>query len=388
MKHLCACLSLMLALAPAPRAQEQKARVRTEYMKSAKKTRVEANVLFVLNAPDQFLQLQLRAWHKGQQLDSPAEQIELDFVSFGKSPRYAANEDRRLVAVFDDGRVELGQLERIVMNSEKGGANALPTFARLRAAVAADDKLTMELMSVDIRPEQFVRLAGAARAEIQIGATRFALNDVHMGILREFASYVIPQGWTPQQVAGGAAGAGVAPPPGVAEPTRAETPSDANNAPLEDTLKWLKKELSKNGTITRNGRTERLETVAFSSCEIRYRVAPIVVQAPPGPATDLLNAPGYRYVPPTLDYSLNLADLDPQGVRAGMIDDGAMISFLTRDGAPKITKKTTDNSEGRVTLHYEDQKLSGGFLNLRKTQIAPDIAVALTHAIRLCQKAN
>lgn len=374
-RHTPRALIMLTAAALTLAAQPPRPRVQTEYMKSAKKTRVESNVLYVVNAPDQFLQLQLRGWFKGQQLAAPAEQIEIGFYSYGLAPKYEPGPLRQLTATADGQTLALGQLSHVVMVAEKKGAEGLPQFARLRETVG-EQKLKMELLHVDVSAAQFARLAKAERAELGFGATRFALNEVHLGIIREFAAHTIPAGWTP----GADAAAPAAP-----EAVSADTPSEANNAPLEETLKWLKKELSKHGSTTSAGRAQRLEVASFSSCKIRYRVAPVEGPAPPGAAGAMINAPGYRYIPPTHDYSLDLSDLDPRSVVAATSDDATAISFATRDGARKITEKITGNAVSRVELIYGDQHHASAVIVLRKTKTAPDIAAALTHAIKQCQ---
>ena len=54
-------LLLVFALPVCARAQS----VRTEYMKDSKQTAVETNLLYLLNTPEQFVEMQLRGLYKG-----------------------------------------------------------------------------------------------------------------------------------------------------------------------------------------------------------------------------------------------------------------------------------------------------------------------------------
>ena len=62
---------VLLILGVSPSGHAQGSGVHSEYMKDNKTTRVETNMLYVLNTPDQFVELMLRSWYKGDKLTAP-----------------------------------------------------------------------------------------------------------------------------------------------------------------------------------------------------------------------------------------------------------------------------------------------------------------------------
>jgi hypothetical protein len=164
-------------------------------------------------------------------------------------------------------------------------------------------------------------------------------------------------------------------------------PSKFAAATLEETLKFLKKELNRNaGTRSYGGQVERFEVVDFSSCKIRYRVAPVVALAAPyGSAPSPTAAGGSGFVPPTNDYYVNLADLDEASIGVPKGEKDSIIYFSTRNREPKIRHSRKSNSTGRVAVDYKDSMTGAGYFILRRTDAAPQIRHALIRAIQLCQ---
>src|SRR5437762_6569019 len=104
---------LLVAVCPARAQQPPQSHVFSEYMKDTKETRVETTMLYVGNTPEQFLQLQLRAWYPKQKLVQPAKRIGLDIYSFARAPLYQQEADWQLVAVADGETLALGRLDRL-----------------------------------------------------------------------------------------------------------------------------------------------------------------------------------------------------------------------------------------------------------------------------------
>ena len=78
--------SVVLMLATHLTCNAQGSGIHTEYMKGEKTTRVETNMLYVYNAPDQFVELVLRSWYKGEKLTSSATKVDVEVFSFSKTP--------------------------------------------------------------------------------------------------------------------------------------------------------------------------------------------------------------------------------------------------------------------------------------------------------------
>jgi hypothetical protein len=63
-------LPIMLVFVICVTCYAQGSGIHTEYMKGEKTTRVETSMLYVYNSTDQFVQLMLRSWYKGEKLTS------------------------------------------------------------------------------------------------------------------------------------------------------------------------------------------------------------------------------------------------------------------------------------------------------------------------------
>jgi hypothetical protein len=377
--HLIVLLCLLAVVCPAQPPQSPSSHITTEYLKDSKETRVSTNMLYVVNTPEQFLQLQLSAWYPKQQLVQPAKRISLDIFSYSRAPLYLREADWQVAVVADGETLELGRLAHTALRGEMqngketfyAGKQAvvgmqvpLPQRAQLRTTTPIGE-MTMEWLQLMIKPEQFARLAQAQQVELRFGSTRVVLNDVHKSIIREFTAAVTPVG---------ASLADATPP--------AAAPSEFANSSLPDVLSYLKKEMGRNGASNVHG---LFEPIAFSSCQIRYQVSPLITPAPPPGLGAIPNDPSYRYIPPTDEFYVNLADLSPDSVKVDADEKSAYISFETLNGQKKIRHARKDNSTGRVITSYNDVMEAYGSFSLRATKTAPQIGRALVQAIKLCQ---
>jgi len=179
--------------------------VRTEYMKDNKTTRVETNMLYVLNTPDQFVQFTLRSWYKGDKLTAPPAKVDLEVFSFSKNPLYKKDKDRSVTIVADGVESAMGNLSNTVMKGEtKNGVDSffavggnpnvgmqvpVPQSAQIKGGGNLNG-VTMEWMGLSMKPDQFLKLAKAARLEIRIGNTSLTLNDRQTEIVHNFASQI------------------------------------------------------------------------------------------------------------------------------------------------------------------------------------------------------
>jgi hypothetical protein len=200
-------LSLLL-LATCVTGNAQESGIHTEYMKDNKTTRVETSMLYVYNTPDQFVQLTLRSWYKGEKLTSAPTKVDLEVFSFSKDPLYKKDKDRALVIVADGQESPIGKLTNMVMKGETrngvdsffavgGNPNVgmqvpVPPSAQIKAGGNLNG-ITMEWMGISMKPDQFLKLAKAGKLEFRIGTTSLPLTDRQMEIIHNFANQITVQ---------------------------------------------------------------------------------------------------------------------------------------------------------------------------------------------------
>jgi hypothetical protein len=190
---------LIFALPVCARAQT----VRAEYMKDVKRTKVETNLLYLLNTPEQFVEVQFSTTYKGETLVKPPDKIEMTVWSVSKKALYRSS--GQLSAVADGERLKLGFNDPAVMTGEtKNGKDAfynerglglqvpIPAGATVRNAQGVNG-LTMEMLVFAFKPDQLEKIAGAKQVEFRLGDTTLAVTEGQMTILRDFASRLRPQ---------------------------------------------------------------------------------------------------------------------------------------------------------------------------------------------------
>jgi hypothetical protein len=339
-------LLLMLAVSASAFGQGQRARVRAEYDQERGHTHVAANVLYLLNTPEQFVELQLRGQYWGKRLLFTADEVSLEFYSFSAAAKYRDEKSRRLVAVLDGKEFDLGPATYKTISADKAG-ELLPKNARLSG------KPLLEVLIAKVEPAHASALADARRVEFRLSDLRLALDDEHMSILREFNSFV--------NLAPGAAipsGEGV-------EALMAELPPALKDAQINTTLKWLEESLFKHAVFSRNGYAWRLVPTHFSDCKIAYRIAQKRALGAVGP-------------PSVTVFSVDLADLDAESVRAVSYDGMTYVYLRTRGGEQKIRSAWPTDADHGFTR-------ASTTITLDDAKAAPGITAALAQAVRLCQ---
>src|SRR5260221_5652057 len=167
-RHRIVFLSLLMLLG-SPLASAQAPGVHTEYMKDNKTTRVETSLLYVQNAPDQFVELMLRSWYKGETLSKAPTRVDLEIFSLSKKPLYQG--DKALVLLADGQELPIGSVSDLVLTGEtKNGAETfygvrgnpnvgmqvpVPQSAEIKARGNGVSGLSLEWMGIDMKPEQF-----------------------------------------------------------------------------------------------------------------------------------------------------------------------------------------------------------------------------------------
>lgn len=161
------------------------------------------------------------------------------------------------------------------------------------------------------------------------------------------------------------------------KPTRVETPSDANNANLKDTLDWLKKQITKYAAPTRSpaGDLMTLDLAKFNSCHVEWHL---------DAHSGSLDAPGRPRTFPlySMYYSTELKDMDPESVE--VTESGDSLRFFTRNRKERITLNFQDDKTGRPNPFMIRQSASASF-ELKKNTLGTELKEALSHAIKLCQ---
>jgi hypothetical protein len=134
--------------------------------------------------------------------------VDLEIFSFSKNPLYKKDKDRSLVIVADGQESAIGNLTNMVMKGEtKNGVDTffavggnpnvgmqvpVPETAQIRTAGGLNG-VTMEWMGITMKPDQFLKLAKAAKLEFRVGATSLPLTDRHVEIIHNFANQITVQ---------------------------------------------------------------------------------------------------------------------------------------------------------------------------------------------------
>lgn len=360
-------------------ARAQETHVRRRYSNETRTTLVAADTLYVADTPAQFMALRLSCVYPNEGPPSaPPEHISLHLYSYAHAPLYRKDAAHRLTVEADGEALDFGLTgyalaggdgeETYGIEKSSGDVRTLlPPNARVRSA-NRDKSLVLEFMSgAGVTLEHLTKMSEARKLTLRIGGTSFTLTPEQHAVLREFTSAVTP--------AGGAARA--------AAPVNADIPGDvpsgANNATLDATLRWLKKELASEGRTTFGEVSESVELEALGGCQVRYRVASAGASSTS------------KVLPTATDFKFDLADLNPQSVhllsRASSRGNNSTVTFHTRDNEPRIKFATRVYAEGYAGRPlYESAASSGGFI-LRTGSAGTRVKAALLHAIKLCQPA-
>ncbi|MFL6331721.1 MAG: hypothetical protein ACJ754_00085 [Pyrinomonadaceae bacterium] len=348
-------------------------------MKSTNLTLVNSDSLYVINMPAQFMQLELAARYPSQGPPTQApDKVTLAFQSYATAPLYQKDESHRLAVKADAEVLDFGLMSYTGLREngrdtytadEKarlGISSPLPPVALVRAANKGQP-LTLESMSAtDVPLSRLTKLARASQVLMKIGDTVFALTPNQLGVLREFVAAVTP--------AGGAGAADVAPKADALN-VPPDVPSNANNAPLDSTLRWLKKELPRAGAKVGIGIPGQIEVGDFNGCQISYRVIPRFRNSPV--------SPGLVYA--VIEYQFDLADINPETVRAADLKDFSMLTFNTVNQEQKIKVISRANNSGMAGRTLDETWKAGAIIYLRDVNSAAQIKEAFVHAVGLCR---
>ena len=355
-------LAIWLASFP---VYSQTTHIQSRYVKETNTTIVTADSLYVINMPGQFMQMQLTGRYPNQ--GPPATgtgSLSLQFYSYAPTLLYQGDDAHRLAVKVDDKILDFGLLNYSA--SPAGASASLPAAALVRTNNKGKN-LSAEMMSLqDLPLGSLDELAKARDVVMKIGATVFPLTRTQLSIVREFSASLTP-------VAGPVT---VGPEVKINAPAvPADVPSDSNKAPLAETLKWIKNELSRNSnTKYAAGTPSRIEPDDFSGCRIKYRIIPVIESIS---GTNLKHA--------IMEYQLSLSELNPESVRASYFKEYSSIFVSTKNNEAKIKVISREDDKGFAGRALDEKVYAMTRINLSNADSAAQIKAALSHAIRLCQ---
>ena len=377
-------ITIGLALLALLVGQNPSATIHSSYDDTIKSTEIRTNWLYVLNAPDQFLQLKFDARFSGKQMPKTGPTVfEIQVISQALQHRYADLPE--LVAIADGVEIKIGKMAQhpiqAIMGMLRGGKkesesmvndtlSPVPPSAAVLAQHKASD-LVGEWIVTKISLDQLKTLAKASKIDWKLGTTTFSFIEIQMTRLRQFVdatskdSVVVAADTVSEEQN--------------ARPLRTDTPSEANNTSLKETLAWLKQQLTMNAGETFDlGEARTLSLSKFNGCYVEWHLSPKATR---------VETPGItRRLPAmTLTYIAELKDLDPQSVRVSRSGDN--LQFFTRNHSKSIKLTFTDDSTGQVNGFMTQTVDSASFI-LKRNDTGGEMREALSHAIKLCQSGH
>lgn len=348
-------------------AAGQQSHIQVRYSTDIDTTIVDSDVLYVINMPSQFMAIRLEGAYakQGKPTQLPGR-INVLLSSYSLSPLYEAEDSHRLRVKAGDQILDFGLLTYAKSDEERSKAirSALPSIA-LVGTTGKSKGLTLESMWLrNATLGDLAKLASADSVVMKLGDTVFPLTPAHMSILREFVQAITPEKIDSTAIAK------------VEEPAvPLDVPSDANQAPLAQTLKWIKTEVEREGSTTNLVLTDvprKLEPLDFNTCQIRYRLEPLRRE------TTVSNTLIYAI----MEYRIDLGDLDPR-VSTSKLRDLGILSLMTRAPA-KIKVFKHANEHGSMGRTLDEGDTSSVLISLKSIEAAARLRVALIHAINLC----
>jgi TonB family protein len=180
--------------------------VHTRYVKDSKTTVVETDLMYVINSPQQFVQIGLITRYPGERLEKPLKKVDLLIWSFSKDGLYRKDIARTL-KVNTDGEVwnvvsgnylvskgETKNRQDIFWNEKRpdlGQPSILPKEALVKGLEGVNG-LYMEQVFIELKPEQLLLIAHAKKVELQLGTTRIGFIADQLNTIRDFSSRLAP----------------------------------------------------------------------------------------------------------------------------------------------------------------------------------------------------
>lgn len=370
--------SVVLALVLTAAVRGQQSHLQVRYAKEADVTVVDSDSLYVINMPAQFMMMRLEGAYakQGKPTELPIR-INIRFSSYSQKALYQPDHSHWLRVKADDQVLDFGvlgyskfdeQSKDADKKTNSGVRGALPSSA-LICATSKSTELTLESMSVlNVTLTDLTRLARAGSVILKIGETVFPLTATHITILREFAETITPAN------AESLIAAKAREPVKVTEPpVPSDVPSDVNQASLDQTLKWIKTEIEREGSTFNPVVPFKLDPLDFNSCRIRYRVVPLRRET----------TTSSKLVYAIMEYRMDLGELNSEKVTTSDLRDHATLVLFVRDQS-KIRVIKHANESGTMGRTLDESETGFVLINLKSIDAAARLKVALVHAINLC----
>ena len=166
-------------------------------------TTIYSEVFDVIDTPTHLMQVKLAAACQGTKILEPPRWINLTLWSGSRKSRYEKGKDRNLVATTDGESWVIGTLGYLPLRGRTSFGEELffrwptgpgidlkvPKTAQVRGSKGVEG-LIMEGLFIDIKPEQFLKIARAKKVEFQLGDTKFEFAENQMNMIRDFVSRI------------------------------------------------------------------------------------------------------------------------------------------------------------------------------------------------------
>ncbi len=186
----------------------QDSHVNTVYVEEAKKTVISTDRMYVVNSPEQFVQMMLSFRYSGRQMTKMPDKVDVMIWALTKKLLYEKDTNRKLYLVADGERVDSTPTRHLVLNGEAyrgqdtfftgnregpqgiGLQIPIPPHAQVRSGDVGG--LYMEQMYTNFKPKDLARIIAAKEIQVFLGKQKIALSENQLSTLRELARRLNP----------------------------------------------------------------------------------------------------------------------------------------------------------------------------------------------------
>jgi hypothetical protein len=180
MKLFKAGLLSMIVLLAAAVADAQDPHVYSEYKEPLKATIVYTDRMYLLNTPEQVVDVEFNFRLKRKQSRKQPERVDLMLWSYSRELKYQKDKDRDISLNADGETVKIEKVMYMPFQQRK------KDFERIKDAYA-------EWIILYLSPEEAKKLATAKKIKLQIGKQEMSFTDNYMNTIRDFASRIPTQ---------------------------------------------------------------------------------------------------------------------------------------------------------------------------------------------------
>ena len=199
------CMVILLVATFLSIVNAQDSHVNSVYVEKDKRTVISTDQMYVVNEPNQFIQMTLSFRYSGKQMTKVPDKVGISIWSLTKEPLYRKDTDRKLYMVASGERFESSPTTYLVLKGETfkgqdtffsenrpglGLQISLPQNAQVKSGGV--NGLFMEQLYTDIKSKDLVRIVDAKDVEVFLGKQKLNLSESQMNTLREFARRLNP----------------------------------------------------------------------------------------------------------------------------------------------------------------------------------------------------